>query len=48
MMGLMDSLYHTCQAGTWANNIELGDSRESSNPLRYERVVVNFLGLEGY
>ena len=41
MMGLTDSPYHACQTVTWARKIALGNRRDPSKPLKWDRAVVN-------
>ena len=48
MTVLTDSLYHAFKTVIWANTIALGNRRKPSNPLNWDRVVVNLSGLEGY
>ena len=41
-MGFTDCPYHACQEVTWDKTIAIGNRRDSMNPFRWERVVVNF------
>ena len=41
MMGLTDSPYHACQAITWSKITSLGNRRETINPFKWDRVLVN-------
>ena len=48
MMGLTDSIYHACQAVTWANIVTLGDRQNIKNHFGWEKVVIKFPGTTAY
>ena len=48
MMGLNYSPYHALQAVTWANELDLGNSRYKKTPFKWEKLVKNIPGTSPY
>ena len=48
MMYLTDFPYQSCQAATWAKDLDMGNIKDKKNPFKWDKVVNNLPGTSTY